>query len=312
MAYHEPTVWRFNEADRTRYASRSWHMPTRLVVRNWLGAVWAHTPDDADRGHVAGAHAASSVLPILALHNWPDAEHTKRHGFPPGAAYTGWAKISARRLATLAGIDKGTALAALAHLEARGDIQTRRWRDLSTGGPPRLFYALSRALFPAEGETWVPLPGTLFYGGLWAGLPYASCRHLYLVIAGLDAVRDEQAFGEAVGERESLDPAEAVRGARERNPLSLTALSQLSGISREEVVKARNILCAPTLTTATGALIPYVLTGAARGRSAWYAPNRDAQGFGAPPDTMNTPALLRKVRRWMVDQGRTHGRRRAA
>ena len=61
-----PTVWAFNEADRQEYADRFWRFPTRLVTAGLVAKLWR------EPGTTRGGGTVSSLLPVLALHTWPD------------------------------------------------------------------------------------------------------------------------------------------------------------------------------------------------------------------------------------------------
>jgi hypothetical protein len=83
------------------------------------------------QGPGAGGGTVTSVLPVLALHTWPD-----QSGAEPG--WTGWTYLSRRRLAALAGLDKNSVTAASRQLVTSNLMQmARRPRERHEGGTRR-------------------------------------------------------------------------------------------------------------------------------------------------------------------------------
>jgi hypothetical protein len=117
-----------------------------------------------------------------------------------------------------------------------------------------VYYRLSTRLYPQADEPYAVVPGNVIYGGTWALLPSAACRHLYLTIAGLDPIGDEEAYLDAIEEAldgnwdrraddddgEIADPEARAAVIREktlaahrtRHPLSMRDLVEFSGLHR--------------------------------------------------------------------------------
>ena len=98
----------------------------------------------------------------------------------------------------------------------------RRSRARHEGGY-KLYYRLSTRLYPQADEPYAVVPSNLIYGGAWALLPNPALRHLYLVIAGLDPIGDEEAYLDRIAEdldgdwdRRADDDDEAIIDPAER------------------------------------------------------------------------------------------------
>ena len=279
---------------------------------------------------------------MLALHKWPDQSTAKTE-------WTGLTYVSRRRLATLAGISKDSAIAACQRLRALNLMTLeRRPRERHEGGY-KLYYRLSTRLYPQEDEPYAVVPGNLVYGGTWAMLPNAAFRHLYLTIAGLDPIGDEEAYLARIAEdidhdwdrraddddRAVADPsaraaaiqAKILAAQRARHPLSRRDLGEYSGLGRSAVIEALHALVVPILGSRvdeqTGQWYPpiaLVRHGEVQpGRPTWYAPDRRACGWSWPCDLMNAPDQIQKkrdrlwphvVERW--GRGQLRARRRAS
>src|SRR5688572_11023315 len=108
-----PHVWQFNDDDRATYSDRYWRCPVRLVREGLWARLW-RMPDT-----VRGGGAMTSLLPVFALHTWAEKDDATKE-------WTGWTYLSRRRMATLAGINKDTATAAMEHLEHLGILESQR------------------------------------------------------------------------------------------------------------------------------------------------------------------------------------------
>jgi hypothetical protein len=64
----DPKRWLFNDDDRQKYQESFWRCPVRLVADGTWAKLW-RTP-----GTIRGGGAVTSVLPVLALHTWPEKE----------------------------------------------------------------------------------------------------------------------------------------------------------------------------------------------------------------------------------------------
>jgi hypothetical protein len=288
-----PSIWEFNEVDRQAYARWYWRFPTRLVTAGLLAELWREPGTRRGRGVV------TSLLPVLALHTWPGQSGAE-------TGWTGLTYVSRRRLATLAGINKDSVTAA-SHRLRELNLMTleRRPRERHEGGY-KLYYRLSTRLYPQADEPYAVVPGNLVYGGTWAMLPNAAFRHLYLTIAGLDPIGDEEAYLARIAEdidhdwdrraddddRAVADPAAraaAIRAKilaaqRTRNPLSIRDLVEASGLQPSTAVAALRALLVPIfgnrVDERTGRRYPPIALlkqGEVHpGRATWYAPDRQA------------------------------------
>jgi hypothetical protein len=288
-----PTVWKFNEADRQAYADRFWRLPTWVVTAGLLAKLWR------EPGTKRGGGTVTSVLPILALHVWPEQTGA-------AAGWTGWAHLSRRRLAALAGLNKDSVGTACRRLVALRLMETTPRSRAGHEGGYAMYYRLSTALYPKADQSYAAFPANILYGGVWAMLPSPACRQLYLAILGLDSVRDEQAYLDRIGEdvdgdwtqmaddddRLIADPdlrAVAIQRRllaeqRARHPLSIRDLVRYSGLQRSTVVEALAGLLEPMfgicVDPRTGHRYPPIVLlkrGEGHpGRPTWYAANRDA------------------------------------
>jgi hypothetical protein len=306
-----PRIWVFNEADQEAYAGWYWRCPTRLATGGLLAELWR-----APRTRRGGG-TVTSVLPVLALHAWPGQAGAE-------AGWTGWKYLSQRRVATLAGLNKDSVAMAYRRLVARKLMELDQRPRTKYEGGRKTYYRLAAALYPREGEPYAVLPGNLLYGGTWALLPTAAMRHLYLVISGLDPIRDEKAYlrriAEDVGEdwdegsyddalrdpddREPTVQEETLATQRARHPLSIRDLVACSGLHRGTVIEALRALLEPIIgdeiDELTGDDQPHIALlkrGEVRsGRPTWYAVDRRAWDWCWSCELMNDPEQLLKIR----------------
>jgi hypothetical protein len=99
-------------------------------------------------------------------------------------------------------------------------------------------------------EPFSRFPAPIVYGGLWSMLPTSASRHLMIVLACLDRVKDEEEILNN-DEDADLDAAERERKlarTRSREPVSLSMLEGLCGFARPTVCEALKILTTPSLS----------------------------------------------------------------
>jgi hypothetical protein len=255
--------------------------------------------------------AITSVLPVLALHTWPGQEGAVR-------GWTGWTYLSRRRVAMLAGLNKDSVGVAYRHLVALKLMELdRRPRERHQGGV-MTYYRLATSLYPEADEPYALMPGTLIYGGVWAMLPSPAFRHLYLVIACLDAIGDEAAYLARIGEdldgdwdrraddedwaiddpaaRAAAIQEKLLAAQRARHPLSMRDLVGYSGLQRSTVIDTLRGLFVPMfgnqVDERTGRRDPPVAL-LKRGepqpqRPTWYAVDRRAWRWYVPCEVLNS------------------------
>jgi hypothetical protein len=160
-----PREYEFNEPDRAAFRTRFWRCPVRLVEDGTWAALWS-----AGGRRKRGGGAAGALLPVLALHAWPE-----QHGAMPG--WTGTASLPYRRLARLAGLDKDTVATALDDLAALELVRVEVERIAHGDVRRRTRVRVAVRAFAADGERHVRFPGAFVYGG-WSRLPGAAERHL--------------------------------------------------------------------------------------------------------------------------------------
>lgn len=308
-----PRVWMFNKADRQAYADRFWRLPTWVVTAGLLAKLWR------EPGTKRGGGTVTSVLPILALHVWPEQQGA-------AAGWTGWAHLSQRRLAALAGLNKDSVGTACRRLVALRLMETTPRPRAGHEGGYATYYRLATTLYPKADQPYAVFPGNLLYGGTWAMLPSPAYRQLYLVILGLDSVRDEQAYLERIGEdfdgdwnqmaddddRLIADPdvrtaaiqRKLLAEQRARHPLSIRDLVKYSGLQRSTVVDALAGLAVPMfgdgVDPRTGRgypLISLIRRGNLhQGQPTWYAANRHAWQWSWKCEVLNNPDQLQHER----------------
>lgn len=254
-----PKTYPFTHDDQTAFIKRFWRCPVRLVTDGTWAKLWRR------KGTKRGGGAATSILPILALHSYPEKE-VEQDG------WTEWKELPMRYIAPRAGLNKDTIRGALRDLRAARLLQLRRvLHDKERGlRGRRVLYRLSTTVFPRKGETEVAvLPGLLFAGGSWALLPTPACRHLYVVVACLDPIRNEdlyfegklkarvRAAAQGLGQHtpEELRQSSKVqarmrrevlaRRRAEEEPVTLAKLVEMSGMQRSTVAEALRILRKP-------------------------------------------------------------------
>lgn len=164
--------YRFTARDLRKHAARYWKCPARLIESGQWAALW--------KGQSSrGSGAATSVLPVLALHTFPNPHQ-------PEAKWTPRFRLTYRRLSALAGVNKSTIRPVFDRLVGLhyARLATRRIphpnpEEESTR--TQVSFRLSHDCYPAEGEAYTVLRASLFYSGLWASLP-AAARNVWLVL----------------------------------------------------------------------------------------------------------------------------------
>lgn len=291
-----PKPFRFSRGLFLKWYDRFWRCPTRLATTGLFAAVWR------DEGTVRGGGGVTSVLLVLALHAW-QAKRTDK--------WTRWAYLSRRRIAALSGLSTHTVGLALRRLQKLGWVQLRSQAVVGHAYARRTEYRLAGTMYARRGEPFVEVFGALVYGGWWSLLPTAASRQLFLVITCMDPIRDEYSYALRVGDelREGdmkrgkvpsqtteewlaggvlADPRvkARMRAVRRTHPLSFTDLERLSGMARPTVNEAIKVLCAPC--SGEDGSLPLVRRGKAPARSpTWYAPHRDAVGWGIRAHILN-------------------------
>jgi hypothetical protein len=275
----DPKRYLFSDEDRARYQKRFWRMPRRLVTQGMWARLWRA------EGTKRGGGVVTSVLPVLALHTFEGKKNMDgdNAGTASEPGWTGWTYLSRRRIARLAGVDKDAATRAMRRLASLDLLQIRRVPRAKYEGGYQTYYRLAAELYPAvEGEDpYAEISGSLIYGGAWSVLPTAAARHVYLVLACLDQIGDENAYLAKIEEDfgtmqwEELDFAsdvwetlsaqvppdladdhfqqawidaikrEMLSRRRMANPVSLTELQHLTRLTRGTVIEALQVLTKP-------------------------------------------------------------------
>lgn len=338
MRFDRPQQYEFNDADREAYADRYWSCPTSLVRDGIWATLWRSS------GSARGGGTATSILPLLALHTWPgrEVDELQRHNaemlgsdfgsarasvvgpYDEGIRWTPWAYISRRRIAAVCGISKDSVGTGLDLLRRERLVQTVTVsRGRYEGGQKVLYRLNANMLFPpsadavaagSETSPFAQISGNLLYGGAWAMLPTSASRHLYVVLACMDGVLDEEGWLSAGGDPDDDQRARACRLERRRRafPISGADLERLSGLSHGTVVEALSILLAGLFDNHKLPLLRRGETG--RGRTFWYAPHRAAARWHFHPEYLNDPSKLRTIQAaaWpMVMRQRAEQARRA-
>ena len=309
--FPDPKRWLFNDADREKYRDRYWRCPVRLVKDGLWAALWRMP------GTIRGGGAVTSVLPVLALHTWPEKEGAI-------AQWTGPSYLSQRRIARLAGVNKETVATAIDRLVSMKVMKVEKRPRGQYEGGYETHYRLHIALYPKGDEPYAQLPASLFYGGTWFMLPSAAGRHLYVVIACLDPVRNEDAYlnplkdvgdGNLDGfgdeedndieddeERQATIAAKLRAKRRSSEPQSISDLVRFAGLQRSTVVEVLRVLTTPIfgsreINGVKYPSIPLVRKGEAPPRTpTWYAPDRRAWRWHWKADVLNSPADVEKER----------------
>jgi hypothetical protein len=308
----KPVVFQFEDHLRTRFADRRWHCPIRLVKELAWSELWR------DEGTVRGGGTVSAVLAVLAVHTWPGKapEAPRPSGGtlrafvgaePPGTPvaapaapsdWTPWQTLGHRRIARLAGVNKDTVRRVLDRLRDLRWSDDQRVPDHTPhGGDERQQYRLRTALYGrgGAGDPYAVVPAHLFYGGTWFMIPTHAARHLYVTLACLDPLPNEDEALKQKHQGEAHESDEQYldrRRARER--YSLEDLADLSGLDRKTLREALGILTRPIFCSGDTKRddIPLIRSGTGRKGNAshlprWYAPHRDAPHYNFDVDDLN-------------------------
>ena len=92
-------------------------------------------------------------------------------------------------------------------------------------GAIKLFFDLAATLYPQGDKPYTAVRGNLFYGGTWTVLPSAAYRQLYIVIACLDRIGDDDdwAISEPAARAVAIQ-MKLLAEQRERHSLSMRDL----------------------------------------------------------------------------------------
>jgi hypothetical protein len=291
-----PQVWLFNDQDREKYSGMWWSCPTRLVTDGSWAKVWRE--EETRRG----GGTISSVLPVLCLHTWPGkTQGADNSGEDAASIWTAWTHLSYRRIARLSGVNTETVGKVFRRLAGLEWLQQRRVPPPAHyGGPLRKEYRLRRSLYSdGDGKPFIQVFGNLFYGGAWYMLPTPASRQLYVTIACLDPVLNDEAMRRHLSADNHPDTETAITEIRMRKPLSLSALVQASGMQRSTVEAALAVLTTPLYDVGKGkANIPLVGYGPAdRTGMKWYAPDRRAPLWFWHAEVLNDRNRVEQERR---------------
>lgn len=325
-----PRTWEFNAADSARYGRRFWRCPTRLVRSGAWSDWWR------EAGSKRGGGAIASLLPVLALHTWPDSVRTTSGVLTPAfdattesgnnaSNWTGWGRLSHRRMCRLAGLSLETVGATLRRLETLGMLQRRPGpRHRYVGGPTTQEYRLQRSLYPNPSmiggitDRYAGIEGNLIYGGLWQAFPTSAARNLLVVLACMDPVLNEGAFAahlEGCHHPDAESP-ESLEELRRRNPLSIAELADLSGMTRATTTSALQIVMTPITVRSDGGSperLHLVVHGPADGDAGqrgvrWFGVDQSvARTISMDPGMLNDPHANAELRKSIWADG---GRRR--
>lgn len=278
-----PVEYFYNPVDLEEFGDRFYRFPRKLVEDGTCARIWG---DGSERGRPA---ASSLILP-LALFAWMNPKE-------PEARFTPWVSLSYRRLAALAGVNKGSVKTGLAALEEQGLLETRMGQQHPRdGGHSRLEYRLARRMFPEfKRSPFFSLSGALAFGGMLAMLPRSSARHLFLVIAALDPVFDEDTLGELIKSdpEQRLEPVSATIARRRRGcPSTLTHLKRVSGMTSPTLHEAIAILSTPFV----GQPLQPLILKADGDKGRFYYVNKPALEHYFEPEVMNDKSEIRAFR----------------
>jgi hypothetical protein len=170
------SYWRDSEYE--VFGRAHWRMPKRLVIDGWFGELWSESK----------SRSITSVLTALALHTYPEKAHLPGARRAACPSWTGWSELSTRRTARLLGVNKDSVKIPMQELAEQEVI---RLDDDRRG--TRHFYQMNPRMYPDSRERFAQLPAALLYRGTWSLLSTAA-QHLYLVIACLDPIADEEAY----------------------------------------------------------------------------------------------------------------------
>lgn len=249
-----------------------------------------------------GGGALASLLPVLALHSYPNGpSHDEGPGPTSDASlYSSWASLSIRRMAKLAGLNKDTAWRALQTLVGIGWGEFKTLPVRSGMGGKKSWFRLSTKLFASEAELYAHVPGSLIYSGNWMMLPTAASRYLFLTLAALDPIHNEKILLEVLNsdpDSEHEEVEQRIRRMRERNTVSWAELIDVTGFSRTTLRDTLSILTAPVFPD-QNPTIPFIRWGGRLKHPRWYAVEKPAiEVWHWKLDVVNNPNRVAAVRR---------------
>lgn len=234
MSFRVPLDFEFSESLREDYKKRHWEMPVHLVKSGRLAQLWRES------GRRSGG-VATSMLPVLAIETWLGKAHNRAEidaalGLAPRSAnWTPWASASHRRIARVSGIALSSVTVGFGILARQGLCEFATVRCETALGRRRTYYRMSKALYPAAGERFALMSGSLLYGGHWMVLPTNAARHLMLTLLTLDPVFDAESMEDSIGE-------DLVLERREKYAVSWAKLERYSGLSRSTLIESLGVL----------------------------------------------------------------------
>lgn len=308
MRFPDPKRYKFSDGDLGKFENRTWQCPDRLVDPPDTDAPGLWAVLWRENGTQRGGGSVTSLLPVLAVHTFPGMTsdalaylcNQARVPIPvesrPAEGWTPWACYGHRQLAALSGLDKNTVGRAIDRLVRAGLAQTTNAPIQPGEARPRQCYRLSTTLYRIPGESFTEFGGRLFYGGQWAVLPTNSARHLYVVLACVDPIKNEDAWiagGYDVDEDDSAKRARDLARKREFHRLSITDIGRLMGVPESTALQARDIL-----TTPYHKEHPTFDREKRNGNvPTWYARNTTVRGVRWFPKYLNDKAEVARVRR---------------
>lgn len=254
--------FRFSDDESTaKLDQRTWACPTRLVTDQVWASLWN------PRGTSRGRGTVTAVLPLLALHTgpWKTTDELAlllrrvRPGSPKpkipsdaGGSWTAWTGMDCRTVAGVCRVSTNALGHALEVLAEKGLAQRVVVPRPGRGGRGLTFYRIATSLYAANGEPFALIRGHLLYRGTWGMLPSHAARQLYIALACLDPIHDEEALTDAFEQSHVPDLDEEGDGAaalvaelREDRPLTVGNLVWASGMDASSVKRARSALLAP-------------------------------------------------------------------
>jgi hypothetical protein len=299
------SYWQDREYD--MFDNAHWRMPKRLVRDGWLGELWSKSK----------SRSVTSVLTALSLHTYPEKSHLPGARRAADPSWTGWSELSTRRIARLLGINKDSVKIPMRELVEQELI---RLDDDRRG--TRHFYQMHPSMYPDNGEEFAQLPAALLYGGTWSLLSTAA-QHLYLVIACLDPIADEEAYIRAVDIDWDREPTQ--KDWRNYDDSSVGRLKQLAFLGemrrRRIVTRAttrdlarlsrsahRNALKELTSPLPMGDAYSRPISLVAVGDQ-WLAVDRGAWKYAVDADTLNRESAVDSLKKRLFPWRRSPNRR---
>jgi hypothetical protein len=256
--WQPPKTYKFSRIAYMQHRTRFWRMPQKLVADGLLRDLW-----------LSGHRTAPSLIPLLALKAFPGKKN------PPGLPTTGrnwtdFALLSHRQIARVCGVHPDSVTKSLKMLENLK--KAKRVKRL--GHAQAISLHLSFHVQPHQKLPYAEIPGSLLYGGIWASLGSDATRLLYLIIAGLQFVRNERALRAYIQREycEAFDQNsddglpegiiyEILREMRQEHPITIAELRQYSGLSEGSIREGLKVLTNPLPNSSTKGRIVLVEKG---------------------------------------------------